>query len=252
MSAKHADVVFPASSFAEKDGTFTNTERRVSRVREAAPLPGDAKGDREIVILMAKSLGANWPEYPDAESVWNELADLAPAWYGLRYDRIEENGMQWPVPEMGHPGTRSSTRLRPRAPPGAGQVLSRGVPAPDRGARLRVPARPLDRPHALPLQLGDDDHARVGDHRQAGGAVLRDHLRGRAGARPRRRRLGTARLAPRRAPGQDADLRPRLPRPRLDGPALRRAEGQLADARRGRPTHRDAGVQDLGCSRRAR
>jgi predicted molibdopterin-dependent oxidoreductase YjgC len=105
MSAKYAHVVLPASSFAEKDGTFTNTERRISRVREAAPLPGDAKGDREIVILMAKALGANWPEYPDAESVWNELADLAPNWYGVRYDRLEENGIQWPVPELGHPGT---------------------------------------------------------------------------------------------------------------------------------------------------
>ena len=54
---------------------------------------------------MAKALGANWPEYPDAESVWNELADLAPNWYGVRYDRLEENGIQWPVPEIGHPGT---------------------------------------------------------------------------------------------------------------------------------------------------
>ena len=90
MTRKHADVILPASSFAEKDGTFTNTERRISRVREAAPLPGEAKGDREIVLLMAKALGANWPEYPDAESVWNELADLAPNWYGVRYDRLEE------------------------------------------------------------------------------------------------------------------------------------------------------------------
>src|SRR4030095_3425900 len=86
---KYADVVLPASSFAEKDGTFTNTERRVSRVRAGAPLPGEAKVDLEIVILMAKALGANWPGYPDAESVWNELADLTPNWYGVRYDRLE-------------------------------------------------------------------------------------------------------------------------------------------------------------------
>ena len=102
---KYADVVLPASSFAEKDGTFTNTERRISRVRAAAPLPGEAKVDREIVILMAKALGASWPEYPDAESVWNELADLSPNWYGIRYDRIEENGMQWPCTDLDHPGT---------------------------------------------------------------------------------------------------------------------------------------------------
>jgi predicted molibdopterin-dependent oxidoreductase YjgC len=123
MTRKHADVIFPASSFAEKDGTFTNTERRVSRVREAAPLPGNAKGDREIVLLMAKALGANWPEYPDAESVWNELADLSPNWYGLRYDRIEENGIQWPVPEMGHPGTPFLHSPHPARPPGRGKFF---------------------------------------------------------------------------------------------------------------------------------
>ncbi|TML24191.1 MAG: formate dehydrogenase subunit alpha [Actinobacteria bacterium] len=113
MTRKHADVVFPASSFAEKDGTFTNTERRISRVREAAPLPGEAKGDREIVLLMAKALGASWPEYPDAESVWNELADLAPNWYGVRYDRLEENGIQWPVTEIGGEPTRFLHAPRP-------------------------------------------------------------------------------------------------------------------------------------------
>ncbi len=123
MAAKHADVIFPASSFAEKEGTFTNTERRVSRVREAAPLPGEARGDREIVLRMAEALGCDWPEYPDAESVWNELADLAPNWYGLRYDRIEENGLQWPVPEMGHPGTEYLHAPAPARPPGRGKFF---------------------------------------------------------------------------------------------------------------------------------
>jgi formate dehydrogenase major subunit/formate dehydrogenase alpha subunit len=118
MTRKYADVVLPASSFAEKDGTFTNTERRISRVRRAAPLPGDAKTDLEIVLLLAKALGANWPEYPDAESVWNELADLAPAWYGVRYDRLEENGLQWPVPEIGHPGTQILHAPAPARPGG--------------------------------------------------------------------------------------------------------------------------------------
>ena len=122
MTRKYADVILPASSFAEKDGTFTNTERRISRVREAAPLPGEARGDREIVLLMAKALGAHWPEYPDAESVWNELADLAPAWYGVRYDRLEENGIQWPVPEIGHPGTPFLHAPRP-ARPGGGKFF---------------------------------------------------------------------------------------------------------------------------------
>jgi formate dehydrogenase major subunit/formate dehydrogenase alpha subunit len=122
MTAKHADVVLPASSFAEKDGTFTNTERRVSRVRAAAPLPGDARRDLEIVIQLARALGARWPEYPDAESVWNELADLAPNWYGIRYDRLEENGVQWPAPELGHPGTQFLHAPAP-ARPGGGKFF---------------------------------------------------------------------------------------------------------------------------------
>jgi predicted molibdopterin-dependent oxidoreductase YjgC len=118
MTRKHADVVLPASSFAEKDGTFTNTERRISRVRAGTPLPGEAKVDREIVILMAKALGAEWPEYPDAESVWNELADLSPNWYGVRYDRMEENGIQWPVTELGAPGTTFLHAPSPARPGG--------------------------------------------------------------------------------------------------------------------------------------
>ena len=118
MTRKHADLVLPASSFAEKDGTFTNTERRISRVREAAPLPGVAKIDRDIVMLVAKALGAGWPDYPDAEAVWNELADLAPNWYGVRYDRLEENGVQWPVTEIGGPDTKVLHAPRPARPGG--------------------------------------------------------------------------------------------------------------------------------------
>ncbi len=104
-SRDHANVVFPASSFAEKEGTFTNTERRVSRVRAATALPGNARVDREIVIDLARALGCDWPDYPDAEAVWNELADLAPNWSGIRYDRIEENGIQWPCLDRDDPGS---------------------------------------------------------------------------------------------------------------------------------------------------
>jgi len=105
LTEKYADVVFPASSFAEKDGTFTNTERRINRVRAGVPLPGEARVDRDIVIALARALGASWPEYPDAESVWDELADLSPNWYGIRYDRLEETGLQWPCTDRDDPGT---------------------------------------------------------------------------------------------------------------------------------------------------
>jgi predicted molibdopterin-dependent oxidoreductase YjgC len=123
MTMKHADVVLPASSFAEKDGTFTNTERRINRVRAAVPCPGNARVDRDIVIDLARALGADWPDYPDAESVWNEMADLAPAWYGIRYDRIEEHGMQWPAPELGHPGSQFLHAPRPARPGGRGKFF---------------------------------------------------------------------------------------------------------------------------------
>jgi formate dehydrogenase major subunit/formate dehydrogenase alpha subunit len=102
---KYADVVLPASSFAEKDGTFTNTERRVNRVRKALDCPGEAREDWRIVLAMAKTLGAEWPEYESPEEVWNELADLCPNWYGIRYPRLEEHGMQWPCTDLDHPGT---------------------------------------------------------------------------------------------------------------------------------------------------
>src|SRR5262245_35464853 len=69
-----ADVVFPASSFAEKDGTFANTERRVNRVRRAIPCPGNAREDWRIVLDLAKALGLEWPEYETTEDVWNEFA----------------------------------------------------------------------------------------------------------------------------------------------------------------------------------
>ncbi len=64
-SRKYADVVLPASSFAEKEGTFTNTERRVNRVRKAVPCPGNAREDFRIVVELAEALGADWPEYAD-------------------------------------------------------------------------------------------------------------------------------------------------------------------------------------------
>jgi predicted molibdopterin-dependent oxidoreductase YjgC len=101
----YAHVVLPASSFAEKDGTFTNTERRVNRVRKALDCPGEAREDWRIVCAMAAALGAEWPQYQSAEDVWNELADLSPNWYGIRYPRLEEQGIQWPCPDLDHPGT---------------------------------------------------------------------------------------------------------------------------------------------------
>jgi formate dehydrogenase alpha subunit len=116
-----ADVVFPASSFAEKDGTFTNTERRVNRVRKALPCPGDAREDWRIVVDLARALGGDWPDYRTAEDAWNEFADLAPLWSGIRYDRIEEVGLQWPCTDREHPGTPFLHAPSPARPSGKGK-----------------------------------------------------------------------------------------------------------------------------------
>ncbi len=101
----YADVVLPASCFAEKDGTFTNSERRVQRVRKALDPPGQARTDLWILQQVAKALGSDWGEQSPAQ-VWDEFADLSPKFHGIRYDRIEELGIQWPCPDRDHPGTR--------------------------------------------------------------------------------------------------------------------------------------------------
>ncbi len=104
-TAKLADVVLPASCFAEKDGTFTNTERRVQRVRKAVDPPGEAREDWRIIAELMTRLG--YPaSYSSPEEIWNEMAALTPAFSGITYQRIDKVGLQWPCPSLDHPGTR--------------------------------------------------------------------------------------------------------------------------------------------------
>lgn len=103
-TAKLADVVLPATSFAEKDGTFTNTERRVQRVRKAIDPPGRAKPDWEIICLMSTAMGRPM-SYNDAGEIFDEMASLTPSYGGMSFDRIDEVGLQWPCPTPDHPGT---------------------------------------------------------------------------------------------------------------------------------------------------
>jgi formate dehydrogenase alpha subunit len=100
---KFAHVVFPAACFAEKDGTFTNSERRVQMVRKAVDAPGQAKGDWEILQDVAKRMGADW-NYEHPEQIWDEAAELSPRFSGIRYDRIQEEGIQWPCLDRDDPG----------------------------------------------------------------------------------------------------------------------------------------------------
>jgi formate dehydrogenase alpha subunit len=103
-TAAYADVILPAASFAECDGTFTNTERRVQRVRKAIePIPGQANW--QTICQMFNVMG--YPvSYNSPKEIWDEMASLTPSMAGINYERIEkENSLQWPCPSLDHPGT---------------------------------------------------------------------------------------------------------------------------------------------------
>jgi predicted molibdopterin-dependent oxidoreductase YjgC len=103
-TARYADVVLPASSFAEKTGTFVNTERRIQLSHKAVDTPGHARGDLEILIDLTRRLGLP-TAFGDAEDVMREIAEVTPSWAGVTYQRLEGAGLQYPVPSLDHPGT---------------------------------------------------------------------------------------------------------------------------------------------------
>jgi len=104
-TAQYADVVLPAACFAEKDGTFTNTERRVQRVRRAVASPGQARQDWEILADVATRMG--YPiAYGSAGQIMDEIASLTPIYGGISFDRLDRTSLQWPCPDRQHPGTK--------------------------------------------------------------------------------------------------------------------------------------------------
>ncbi len=122
-TAQLADVVLPATSFAEKEGTFTNTERRIQRVRAALPIKGEARRDLDIICDLGERIAKringfgkriyeadvihsvmDW-NYTDASAVWDEIAALTPTMSGISYERLDRAGIQWPCPTANHPGT---------------------------------------------------------------------------------------------------------------------------------------------------
>lgn len=103
-TARVADVVLPATCFAEKEGTFTNTERRVQRVRKAVDAPGDAWDDDKIISEISTRMG--YPMgYNTSEAIMDEIRDVTPSYAGITYKRIEGEGIHWPCPNAEHPGT---------------------------------------------------------------------------------------------------------------------------------------------------
>jgi formate dehydrogenase alpha subunit len=107
-----ADVILPATSFAEKDGTFTNSDRRVQRCRKAVEPVGDSRTDWDILADLGRRIatllgqdGSGF-EYADPEAIWEEMRQVTPDFYGITYERLErEGGVHWPCPSLDHPGT---------------------------------------------------------------------------------------------------------------------------------------------------
>ena len=104
-TTRFGHVIFPAAAWSENDGTFTNSERRVNRVRTVSKPPGDARSNWWIFKEIAKRMGQKWSSN-SAREIWdNEISKLAPQFGGIKYTRIEGDGLQWPCPDERHPGT---------------------------------------------------------------------------------------------------------------------------------------------------
>jgi formate dehydrogenase alpha subunit len=103
-TARLAHVVLPGSTFAEKEGTYVNTERRVQLAKEAVAPPGDSRPDWEIIGLLGEEMGYPF-KYASPREIMKEISSLTPSYAGITYERLEEKGIQWPCPEEDHPGT---------------------------------------------------------------------------------------------------------------------------------------------------
>jgi predicted molibdopterin-dependent oxidoreductase YjgC len=103
-TAEFADIVLPSTSFAEKDGTFTNTERRVQMVNKAIEAPGQSRLDWEIICDLATRM--DYPmEYGSVAEIMDEIASLTPIYGGVNYERLESTTLQWPCTDCDHQGT---------------------------------------------------------------------------------------------------------------------------------------------------
>jgi predicted molibdopterin-dependent oxidoreductase YjgC len=143
-TAELADVVFPATAdWCEYEGTVTNSERRVQRVRKAIDPPGQARPDTHIISALATELGHDWGQ-PSAEEVWDELRSVSLNWHaGMSYARLDAlGGIQWPCPSEDHPGT---------------PLMHARLWADDPGERGRpAPFTPVE--HVAPVDALDDDY----------------------------------------------------------------------------------------------
>jgi len=126
---KIAHAVLPAASFAEKEGTFTNMERRIQRIRKAVEAPGEAKEDWRILAELSSRLGQAL-KYESSSAVFEEIARTIPGYSGISYSRLEnEGGLQWPCPAADHPGTGTLFKDEPLGSGAGFQAVDYAAPA---------------------------------------------------------------------------------------------------------------------------
>ncbi len=119
----YADVILPAASLFEKDGSVVNSDRRVLRLRKVIDAPGEAKTDWKIIIEVANRMGTDIGNYENAEEIWNEVREAAPILGGVTYQRIEHEGIQWPCPTEDHPGTSTLFLEKFNTPSGKAKII---------------------------------------------------------------------------------------------------------------------------------
>jgi formate dehydrogenase major subunit len=145
-TAELADVVLPGACWAEKDGTFTNTERRVQRVRKAIEPPGDAKADWEILLALADKIGVAGFNYENVEQIFEEVRQVTPQYAGMTYARLEmPEALHWPCPTEEHPGTPILHTQEFSAPDGRGTFV---------GVEYKPPAEVPDQDYPFILTTG--------------------------------------------------------------------------------------------------
>ncbi len=146
-TAQVADVVLPACSFAEKDGTFTNTARLVQRVRRVIDPVGESRPDWEIICELGKRMGYGGMDYAHPGEIMREIASLVPPYGGVSYERLEHGGLRTPCPNQDHPGTLYLWKEKFNTPSGKGVFFP---------AEHTPPAEVPDKAYPFILTTGKD------------------------------------------------------------------------------------------------
>ena len=242
-TAELADVVLPATAWGETDGVFTNTERRVQRVRAAVRPQGEAKPEWWILGQIAQRLGVAGFDWTSPKDVFNELCELSTTYHGLDWDLVADGAHHWPVPERGHPGT--PVLHIGEFPRGRGLFKTPRLPRPGRDRRRRVPRLAHDGPPPRPLPHAHHDGPcrRHPVPRPRGGR--RSPSRRPRRLEHRRRRPRRHVEPPRRSPRQGPRHRHFTPRHGLLQLQLQRRPHQRADGLRLRPHHGHRRAQGL-------